>query len=211
MAWYAPFLLALFALGKARKTALLMLGLALLTVLPWTLRNYSVLGRFVPVNDQGAGALEWYLSRGAHAGAGGADYIEALKGKNLPEGEYRAKLVAFIVRRPVLVLKQSVRNALLFTQIDREWYGKVAGLSMRWKYWLLPFLLFQLPLYIGLALALWHARSAEVFFLCSFYLLYWLQYALYWGEPRFAIPVYPLLLCLGVLGWLGYAKKKAGL
>jgi len=208
VAWYAPFLLAVFVLRKSGKAALVVLGLALLAVLPWTVRNYRVLGRFVPVNDQGAGALEWYMTRGAHAGAGGAEYIESLKGKNMPEGEYRRKLAAFIASHPKQVFKQSVRNAALFTQVDREWYGKVAGLSMRWKYWLLPFLLFQLPLYIGFALALWRGRSAEIFFLGSFYLLYWLQYALYWGEPRFAIPVYPLLLCLGVLGWLKKTKES---
>ncbi|HOX23371.1 MAG TPA: hypothetical protein PLL10_07905, partial [Elusimicrobiales bacterium] len=209
VAWFGPFLLFLFLLRRAVKPALLMLALALITVLPWTARNYAVLGRFVPVNDQGAGALEWYIARGAHAAAGGGEFVAELHSKNLPEEEYRKELLSFIVERPTLVFKQSLTNALRFTQLDREWYGKMAGLSMRWYYWVLPFLALQLPLYMGFALSL-RVFNVQILFLGAFYLLYWLQYALYWGEPRFAVPVYPVLLCLGVYGLLSSYRRKTG-
>lgn len=208
VAWFAPGLLFVFAPAMKNaglKRGAMALGLAMLAVLPWTARNYSVSGRFIPVNDQGAGALEWYVSKGAHAAAGGGEMALTLRQSADSEEQYRKDLVAFILSHPKLVLKQTLLNALRFMELDREWYGKAAGLSMHWQYWLLPFLLLQLPLYAGLFMGL-RGVAPHLLFLNAFYLLYWLQYALYWGEPRFAVPVYPALLCLGILGWLGRKK-----
>jgi len=38
--------------------------------------------------------------------------------------------------------------------------------------------------------------------LLIFYLIYWLQYALICGDPRYSVPVYPILLCLLPISFL---------
>lgn len=44
-------------------------------------------------------------------------------------------------------------------------------------------------------------RRTAILFLGSFYVLYWAQHVIYWGEPRLAMPVWPILLALGLDGW----------
>ena len=218
VAWYAPLLLwGLWAAGRlwkkslwrlsARRAALVSLVFGA-TLAPWTLRNYAQFRRLIVVNDQGAGALEWFVSRGTLSEAGGDAYVRELKASPMSASEYKRRLLSYAAAHPRLTFLQILKNFFWFTQYNREWFGRAAGLSMRWYVWLIPALFFQLPLYAGLFL-LGPRKDIGRTFLLAFYLLYWLEYAAYWGEPRFAVPVYALLVGLGLRGLLGARLKAA--
>ncbi len=215
--WYVPALLWMmwlffFYTGKFKaqmkwKQLAVLTAFFLLVIAPWSVRNYRHFGRFILVNEQGTAALRWFVSHGRLGDSGGRTFLRELEGQKLSDGDFRKSLRRFILDRPVYSIAQIVKNFFWFTQLYREWFGKVAGLSMRWHIWIVPAILFQLPLYIGFALTFLEKRL-ETFFLVSFYLIYWLQYTLCWGEPRYAIPVYPVLLCLGLLGLSVLIRKR---
>ena len=106
----------------------------------------------------------------------------------------------------------SFKGFLVYTQLDREWFGKIAGISMRWYIWIWPSILLQGPLYMGL---LWsvlrRGRDFYVTLAFSFYMLYWLQYTMHVGLPRYSVPVYPILLVMGVYGLPSLAAKLRSL
>ena len=207
--WFAPFLLAfLMALRSTEeraglRRAALIVVLSLAVIFPWTARNYLHFHQFIPVNNQGTGALEWFVSRGTLTKAGGDVLVQELQAKNPSVDEHRRELWRFALAHPTLSIEQVAKNVIWFTQPYREWFGNVAGLSMRWYVWLWPALFFHAPLYVGLfvsGLVAWKQRHTERLFLFLFYLLYWGEYATYWGDPRFAMPVFPVLLGLGADG-----------
>lgn len=207
--WFAPFLLVAVLCHRRKRDPLsfrrsLVIPVIMLAVVsPWTARNYHRFHQFIPVNAQGTGALEFFVSRGTLSSAGGDVLVQQLQDRHLTPEDRRAALWKFVGDHPALSLAQVGKNVVWFTQPYREWFGKVAGLSMRWFVWVWPGLLFHLPLYAGLFLGGIKAareRRTEALFLFLFYLLYWGEYAIYWGEPRFAMPVFPVLLGLGVEG-----------
>jgi hypothetical protein len=76
-------------------------------------------------------------------------------------------------------------------------------------YWVLA-VLFHVPLYLLLFLRCWQLwrgkASSTVGFLVLMYMAYWSQYSLIYGDPRFGIPVYPVLVGAALLSTRSTAR-----
>ena len=214
--WYVPLLFwGLWAAGRlwkktswrlsARHAALVSLVFGA-TIFPWTLRNYVRFHRVILVNDQGAAALEWFVSRGTLSEIGGDAYVRELQASPLSAAESSRRLLSYAAAHPRLSLLQILKNFFWFTQYDRQWFGHAAGMSMSWRLWLVPALFFQLPLYAGFFLGARRTNGGRAFLL-AFYWLYWLEHAVVWGDPRYAIPVYALLVGLGLRGIFSFRRR----
>ena len=190
----------------------------LVALAPWTIRNYLVLHRVVPVNDQGTGMLEWNVVNASPAGGpDGESYVADLDRRGIT-GEQRKELLWRYIGdhlRHFLVVRV-YRNAVSFASPAREWWWAIGrygpGESRPW-YWTLHdyfhrflflFLLFRV---FQVARGRLHAPSA---FIALFCLAYWGQYALLVGGPRFGVPVYPALLSLLIPGDTGASATGGG-
>jgi len=212
--WFVPFIFwGMWLLSKRFtklnwnlpwKTIIVITGMFILTIAPWTVRNYRQFNRFILVNEQGTNLLGYFFYDGGIFGkTEGSEYLRNLKQQNLPKEEFRKKILKYIVSHPRQTLSQQMHNVFAFTNFSREWFGHVAGLSMRWYVWIVPAIVFQLPLYIGLFAGLLYERRIEIIFLSLFYLIYWVQYSVCTlAIPRYAVPAYPILFALGLNGLL---------
>ncbi|MBA3052659.1 MAG: glycosyltransferase family 39 protein [Candidatus Omnitrophica bacterium] len=183
-------------------------GIFILTLTPWTVRNYLQFNKFILINDMGTEMhTVFFHSSGIFGKTAGNDYVKNLKQQGLPPKEFRAKIFKYMASHPGETLLKITQNVFSFTNVSREWFGHVAGVSMRWYIWIVPAVLIQFPLYIGLFAGLLYERRIEIMFLSLFYLVYWAGYSVCWGIPRYAVPVYPILVALGLNGWR-YLKAR---
>lgn len=121
--------------------------------------------------------------------------------KGLPEGERKALLWQYVLDHPRYFLLERIgKNIVHFAAPSRDWWiatGRARLNEHGPLYWVLA-LLFHVPLYLLLILRSWQwwrgRASPAVGFLVLMYMAYWAQYSLIYGDPRFGIPVYPLLV-----------------
>jgi hypothetical protein len=216
VSWFAPFLLLAVGLlpgnprrkWKGREAAALLLCFAAV-VAPWTIRNYVHFQRFIPVNGQGAGMLEWNVSHAEIPGdRPGSEYAAEVNRKGLPEKERKALLWRFVSDHPGYFFGTRILgNIARFAAPSRDWWvaqGSARPGEHRASYWILVGL-FHLPLYILLLLRSrqwWKGRAAlpALGFLLLFYWAYWAQHAVVWGDPRFGLAVYPALAGIAIAG-----------
>ena len=98
----------------------------------------------------------------------------------------------------------AIRNAISFAAPPRDWWI-ARGLSRpgehRAGYWVLA-ALFHIPLYLLLLYRTseWVRGRAgpSLGFLLLFYWAYWAEHAIIWGDPRFGLAVYPLLVAVAI-------------
>ncbi len=213
VAWFAPFLLLAmrFLPGRLRRdlknpeAAVLLLCFAA-TVAPWTLRNYVHTGRFILVNDQGGGMLEWNVLQAKVPGEPpGAEFVERLRDRRLDEAEKNRLLRGYVLEHPwYFFALRPLRNAIHFGAPPRDWWnsrGLMNPGEHRLEFWVLS-LLFHVPLYLLLLVrtwAWWKGRTAPPYgFLVLLYWTYWAEHAVLWGDPRFGVGVYPVLIALAL-------------
>jgi 4-amino-4-deoxy-L-arabinose transferase-like glycosyltransferase len=215
VAGFAPFLLLAmrFLPGRLRREWRGMEAAALLlcfvaVVAPWTVRNYVHFHRFIPVNGQGEGMLAWNVSHAEIPGERpGSEYAAEVYRKGLPEGERKALLWRYILDHPAYFLGyRIVRNAVHFAAPPRDWWiarGLVRPGEHRPWFWALSALL-HMPLYLLLLLRSgqwWRGRATPALgFVVLLYWTYWLEHAITWGDPRFGLAVYPLLVGIAIAG-----------
>ncbi|OGP33115.1 MAG: hypothetical protein A2X88_09720 [Deltaproteobacteria bacterium GWC2_65_14] len=169
-------------------------------IAPWTVRNYLHVQRFIVVNDQGEGLLEWNVE---HADPSGERLVAELREKGVHGAERRAALWRYVRENPWHFLgERVVKNAVRFAAPPRDWWiaqGLVRPGEHRTSFWILSGL-FHMPLYLFLLFRTWQwARGSvdPVFgFLALLYWSYWIEHAILWGDPRFGLAVYPLLVCM---------------
>jgi len=66
-------------------------------IAPWTIRNYVQFHRFIPVNGQGEGILEWNVSHADIPGEPpGALYIAEMYGKDFSESRRKMLLLKYV-------------------------------------------------------------------------------------------------------------------
>ncbi|NNG45952.1 MAG: phospholipid carrier-dependent glycosyltransferase [Deltaproteobacteria bacterium] len=209
--WFAPFLLLAMRFLPSRlrwdwrrKEAALLLLLFVVVIAPWTVRNYVRFHRFIPVNGQGEGILEWNVSHATIAGEPPGDrYVAEVYGKNLSERERKDLLWRYIGDHPrYFLVDRVIRNIVHFAAPPRDWWiarGYFRPGEHRTSFWILAGL-FHIPLYLFLLYRTWQwgagkATPAYGVFLL-FYWFYWAEHALVWGDPRFGLAVYPLLVVM---------------
>jgi hypothetical protein len=210
---FAPLLLAATRLLPARfgfprrggDAALCLLAFAL-AVAPWTARNFARFHRVIPVTAQGEGLLEWSVAQTPVAGDPERAALLAERANGVKdEAGYRRRLWRFVLRHPrEFLLERTAGNALRFGAPPRDWWierGMVRPGEHRPWFWLLS-LLFHVPLYLALLAAtrsaLRGAAAPGLAFLVLFYWVYWGEHAILWGDPRYGLAVYPVLLAIAL-------------
>ena len=91
---------------------------------------------------------------------------------------------------------------MYFAVPSTEWFihsGKVR--TVRDNVPVLLLMLLQLPFYLFFGARVWGLLRGvdpgyEISYLVLFFLCYWGTYAMLVGEPRFSLPVYPVLIAL---------------
>lgn len=200
--FFFPFLALWVVFGRrgaaARSLTLIGSGL-LLVLLPWILRNYAQFHAFVPLSNIGGLAL--YNS-----------YVVAEKGlgfnslSQVGEAFWRLgevernhyliqKTFEYMVAHPMMVLQLALSKLLLFFYpFDGYWYPVSFGSKYN-IFWGLT-LSFSL---VGMAVQ--RARPGDPVTLLYCLLASFLCYAgVFYGSPRFRMPLEPLLVCFAVQG-----------
>ena len=211
VAWFAPFLLLAMRLLPARlrwswrgKEAALLLFCFAAVIAPWTIRNYVQFHRFIPVNGQGEGILEWNVSHADIPGEPpGALYIAEMYGKDFSESRRKMLLLKYVWDHPrYFFVDRVIRNVVHFAAPSRDWWiarGHFQPGESRVLFWVLS-ALFHIPLYLFLLYRSWQWGKGEAArnlgFLVLFYWLYWAEHAFVWGDARFGLAVYPLLVAM---------------
>jgi len=211
VSWYVPLLLLAmrwlprrlrFELRGREAAALLFCFAA--AIAPWTIRNYVQFHRFIPVNEQGEGLLKWNVLQAEVPGeAPGEEYVKEVYAKNLPEKERKDLLWRYVLDHPAYFLGYRVaRNAIYFAAPSRDWWisrGHFRPGEHRTVFWILS-ALFHIPLYLFLLYRTWRWgkgwAAPALGFVVLLYWTYWIQHALLWGDPRFGLAVYPILVAM---------------
>jgi hypothetical protein len=207
--WFAPFLLLAMRLLPSRfrwiwrgKEAAALLICFVVVIAPWTIRNYAHFQRLIPVNWQEEGILEWNVLQADIPGESpGVEIVEEIKRGQRTEIGRRQAYLDYVMKHPrYFFLVRVIRNAVHFAAPPRDWWiarGIVRPGEHGSGYWALVSL-FHLPLYVFLARRTWKCgrgeASASVGFLVLFYWAYWIEHAIVWGDPRYGLAVYPLLV-----------------
>ena len=224
VAWFAPFLLLAMRFLPVRlrwswrgKEAAALLFCFAAAIAPWTVRNFLLLDRFVPVNAQGEGMLEWNVKNAEIPGepSGRRVFDDINRTMHRPE-DRRAAFREYIASHPrYFLVDRVIRNAIRFAAPPRDWWiarGDFRPGERRTGFWILA-ILFHIPLYLFLLVRTWQwgrGRAAPAFgFLLLFYWVYWAEHALVWGDPRFGLAAYPLLVGM-VLPLAGPGGRSTG-
>jgi 4-amino-4-deoxy-L-arabinose transferase-like glycosyltransferase len=197
----------------------------LLVLAPWTARNYLQFHRFIPVNDQAAGVLEWNVRQSDAPADEGMDWarllIAQLKTKDPAKGELAgekylaeldragvrdkergSRLWNYILSHKKYFVVQRVRNAIFFAAPGVDWWiqsgrlkaGEAQGSGPFLAIALLSHGILYLFFFWRLFLLARGRLGFPMTFLVLFFTCYWGIYTLLWGEIRFSIPVYPVLI-----------------
>jgi len=208
VSWYAPFLLVGIRLlpgGPRRerrgKEAVILLLCFAAVIAPWTIRNCIHFGRFIAVNDQGTGLLEWNVLQSNVPGERpGAEQVAEIRGRNLPPDEHRRMLWKYVLDHPAYFFGMRVlENALRFASPSRSWWwarGMYGPGEKRPWYWTVHDYLYRflfLFLIYRFVQAVRGRCGAGGGFIAMYACVYWALYALAWGEGRFALPILPFL------------------
>lgn len=211
VAWFVPVLLLAmsFLPGRRRvvwetKEAAALLLCFVAVIAPWTVRNYIHFHRFIPVNGQGEGVLEWNVSHAEIPGERpGSEFVSYIYRTGLSEGERKAMLWKYVVERPGYFFgRRIVRNAAHFAAPSRDWWdvrGYFRPGVHTTEFWVLS-ALFHIPFYVLLLLRGWQwwvgRTTAALGFVILLYGAYWLEHAVTWGDPRYGLAVYPMLVSM---------------
>jgi 4-amino-4-deoxy-L-arabinose transferase-like glycosyltransferase len=189
---------------KGWETGLAVLAF-LLAIAPWTMRNYLQFHRFIPVNDQAAGILEWNVQHSdvpVDEGKGWASLLIAqLKTKDPMKGElagekYLAELDreavkgkeragriwSYILSHKKYFLVQRIRHAIFFAAPGVDWWiqsGRLkTGEAQRSASFLLLALLFHGVFYLFFFWRLLLLAQGKLSLSMTFLVLF---FTFYWG------------------------------
>ena len=192
------------ARGSAFRQAALFSLFFLVTLVPWTARNYLQFHRVIPVNDQVVGVLEWNVSHATPAeGPDGETFVSDLDHRGIT-GERRMESLRQYVGEGwrYFFIERVFRNAVSFASPARDWWwarGRYGPGESRPWYWTLHDYFYRL-LFMALLFRTFQAArgrlSAGFGFVALFCMTYWAEHALILGIPRFSLPIYPALLAM---------------
>lgn len=213
VSWFAPVLLLAMRLLPARlrwewrrKEAAILLLCFAAVIAPWTVRNYLHFGRFIPVNGQGVGMLEWNVEHAEIPGEPpGRSVVEAIKERHPAEEGRRRALWEYVRDHPrYFLVDRVIRNLVHYSAPPRDWWlarGHTRPGEHRLDFWLLA-AVYYVPFYLILLLRAWQwarRRHPPSFgFLLLLFFAYGGQHVLVWGDQRFNLAVYPVLLAIAL-------------
>ena len=216
--WIGPILLAAgsFIPGTVRlskRQAGILLLMFAVTLTPWTIRNYKHFHKLILINAQGTCMLEGLTTSSYKLSPHSYDVkfqeakslIKEMNAQGLSDSQKFDKLLPFVWRDVAYYfLERPIVGAVYFTFPDfyGNWY--TSPLSPPQRYWKIVarawWFVLVLPLYLVLFYRCFQLVRGELRgplgFLIVFYMVFWAQYAIIWGDPRYSVPVYVILLCL---------------
>jgi 4-amino-4-deoxy-L-arabinose transferase-like glycosyltransferase len=193
--------------------------LFLAVLAPWTARNYVRFQRLIPVSDQVGGALwEWHASRATPEGAIAERAYAAERDR---EGDsWDRRIEAFLRKSKARLgnfpVDQVARNAIDFASPARDWWwerGRYGPGDAREWYWAVHDVFHRFLFLVLLYLVFRTVRGklpAPRGFVALFCFLYWIEYSLLLGIPRYGIPIYPALLALLIPGSWKQSPPSSG-
>lgn len=205
LAWRGP-------AGGARRGAAFLLG-ALLTVAPWTYRNWVVFGAFVPVST--AGGLNLYQGNAPLTRQQVYDEYEAVHGRVEQYRWARRRGIQVVLERQPWWIFEKLRSemprfweadSLALIHIKRGAYGEVrpAAAVAAWILVVVPYLVALGFFVAGLAALRLERRAA---LLLGFLVIYNLLHVVTHGFARYRLPVLPVVL--SVAAW-AFVEWRAG-
>ena len=179
VAFFAVPLLALPL--RSRRLALIAILAFMVVMLPWTIRNYTIYHKLIPVNSQ-------------------SDYVLLAKDFDV----YPGRIIRDIHSLAYRLVEEPLWNFLHFTFPDfyTNWYSSPLRPPVRmfravaytwWVVLIMPLYLIFLSRVIQL---LQGKLNKQLQFLVIFYLIYIAEHMVILGTPRFSTPVFPVLLCM---------------
>lgn len=194
---------------EGRRTALrqaVLFSLLFLAVLaPWTARNYVRFQRLIPISDQAGGALyKWHVSGAVQAGKAAEGTDPAVLDRR--GGSWDQRIVALLRKTNSYLgnfpVDRVARNAIDFSSPARGWWwerGRYGPGEAREWYWTVHDYFHRFLFLVLLVLVFRTIRGklpAARGFVALFCFLYWIEYSLVLGIPRYGLPIYPALLAL---------------
>jgi 4-amino-4-deoxy-L-arabinose transferase-like glycosyltransferase len=203
--------------GGARRVAML-LAVAALVVLPWTVRNWLVFEAFVPVST--SGALNLWQGNTRLTRQEVYEEYWAVPGKIDKYWHARRRAVETILERQPLWIFEKLRDEMPafwavhgqpIVHLERGGYGVVARPKalVAVAIVLLPYLALLVLFVAGLA-ALPRGRAPVL--LLGFLAFYVLLHVVAHGYPRYRLPALPVLFLVAAQGWAcrPWSKTREG-
>jgi len=169
----------------------------ILVILPWTVRNYRVLGEIVPVTSSGGANL--YLANNISSTGGTTGYRELMKAGVFHLGEdedeieynlyYRDKAFAFIKKNPGQFIRLSFKRLLWFYHLDYHYRGNL--------FLVILFHLLLVLAIIGAWLSRYHWRKTIL--LGMVILNFTVVHMIFLPEGRYRLPVVPFLIAFAAI------------
>lgn len=188
-----------------------------LVLLPWTVRNYAVHGRFVPVTTMG-GVVLWQgnnpivaATREMRGRSLSGELTRADPDSRLSEVEQDRKFF----RRALGFMRQRAADmpGLVAWKIFRLW-NPFPELESAWQRWIATLSLLPVLGLFGIGLvAAWRNRDIRILPLLVPVLVVTLTGAIYWADARIRAPADPLVLLVasyGVASMLGRSTPSRG-
>jgi hypothetical protein len=212
----AAFWLAWRRAGGTRRAAWL-LGISVLTVLPWTLRNWLVFDAFVPVST--AGALNLWQGNTRLTRQQVYEEYWAVHGRIAKYQHARRRAIESILERQPLWILEKLRDEMPafwaahsqpIVHIERGAYGPVARSRAlaAVAVVLLPYFAVLVLFVAGVARLPRGRAPALVLGFLAFYVL--LHVAAH-GYPRYRLPAMPAVFLVAAHGWVAWgARRQAG-
>lgn len=174
---------------------------SVLTVAPWTLRNFQVTGQFVPVSSEGGLTLwsgnnpEFAWRQPMPMSGGIYDAPAELSGPQI-DAYYRQRAIQWIYSNPLQFAINGVRKVMVLYSFDPlSSRPEVAGLFRLAG--LVPYGLMTPFIIVGLLMNLKNRR----FGIILWYVLFTTVMAIvFFGDSRVRAPIMPYLYIFGVLG-----------
>jgi len=209
--FFLPFLFAWIVFNKkykARKAVAVLVAGVLIVLLPWTLRNYYKLNSFVPFAN--VGGLTLYNSYVVPQKGFGFNSLEGVGGEYYEITEETSqnryliqKTTEYIKENPLEVVKLSIKKILLFIYpFDGYWYNISFGSKYN-VFWGI-ILCFSV---LGIAMNL-NENTINKTLIYFLFISFLIGIVIFYGSPRFRLPIEPLLICFASDGMIRFSKEN---
>lgn len=209
--FFFPFLFLWLVLHDKYKSfkgiAILIIGV-LLVLTPWTIRNYSKLNAFVPFSN--IGGLTLYNSYMVPQKGFGYNSLEELNDEyfkidnETDKNKYLIKkTIEYIKDNPIKVIQLTAIKALIFIYpFDGYWYPVSFGSKYN-IFWGIILCFSVLGIVIH-----FNDKNTDKKLIYFLFISFLIGIMLFYGSPRFRLPIEPLLICFAAGAFLRIPKQK---